>query len=478
MKVTVPPSARVGLGAALLVALLAAAWALFDLPAAGKHPLDRASLLALLKTGQYERLELYLDKLHDGYEQDGRSEAELENAYVAFASADLDLLAKLEAWMARLPRSFTALMARAEYYRQLARISRRNSGQAVEEDDEDSAHEFLSLARRDVEAAMRRHPRLGIGYAALIGIAMAENSGSRADRWFSQGLQADPGSAALRRAYLLSLRPWQRPDQDPVELMAKLQALSEDDVALERTPDLAALRGFRAYVTAELLRRQRRYNQADGYYRDALAQGHDWIYLRGAGMNALQNARAVVAVGFFSDALALRPQNPALLDWRAHALMSLGNQESALADWRLALSVDPGNPDTLYSYSQALRELGEAEVAAKVIDGASELARNNPRLRTLRGEMLMVDLHRPIDAIADLRSAVELDPHAGPSWRAYAEALYLANDCDGAASAITTYQGLCANGTRCADGDLAWARETLRETRDPDVCPVYGILGP
>ena len=76
------------------------------------------------------------------------------------------------------------------------------------------------------------------------------------------------------------------------------------------SPDLAALAGFHDYITAELLQRQRRYSQASRHYRAALAQGRDWVYLRGAGINALQRAKKIAAVGFFSDALALRPQDP------------------------------------------------------------------------------------------------------------------------------------------------------------------------
>jgi tetratricopeptide (TPR) repeat protein len=476
MNVTVPPRARRGLGALMLVALLAAAWTVLGTPAGDRGSGDRSWLLALLKTGQYERLELHLAKLHAGYERGERGEAELENAYAAFASADPALQARLDAWLNRLPRSFTALLARGEYYRHLARISRRNAGQAA--DDGAPARAYLARARRALEAAIDRTPRLGIGYAGLIAVAMAANAPDRADYWFAMGLEADPGTAAVRRAYLLSLRPWRRPDEDAVALMARLHALTELHGVSQHAPDLAALRGFHAYVTAELLRRQRRHDQAARYYRDALAQGPDWLYLRGAGMNALQSAEAVAAIGYFSEALERRPQDPALLDWRAHALLSLGDDDDALADWRLALSVDPANPDILYGYGHALRELGKAELAAEVIDAAPDLARNNPRLRSLRGSILLADLNRPYDAVAELRSAVTLDPQSGESWRAFAEALYIANDCEGAARAIVTYQSLCADGTKCTNGDLTWADRTLRETRDPDLCPVYGILGP
>jgi tetratricopeptide (TPR) repeat protein len=480
MIATVPPKARACLTAALFVALVAAAWTALSQPAAGKAARDRLFLLALLDTGEYERLDAYLVRLQWEYERGDHSEAKLENAFAAFASADAELQPKLDSWVERRPQSFAAHLARGEYYRHLGWIALQNGPlypQAISIPE--SASEFLSLARQDVQAAIERHPRLGIGYASLINIAMAENTGAEADRWFRLGIEADPGSVSLRRAYLLSLRPWQRPDQDPVELMTKLDALVQDlRETHEDDPDLAALRGFHAYITAELLRRQRRHNQASRYYRDALVEGSDRVFLRGAGINAFQSAKQVAAIGYFTDALALRPQDPRLLDSRARALWSLGNHEAALDDWRFALSIDPGNPHILYGYAEALRSLGRAERAAEVIAGAAPFAHNSPKIRGLRGRMLLADLGRPRDAIPDLRYAVGLDPHAGESWRAYAEALYRSNDCDGAATAIVTYQRLCANGTRCPDGDLMWAKEALRGTRDPDICPVYGILGP
>ena len=480
MIATAPPKARAGLTAALFVVLAAAAWTALSQPAAGKAAWDRLSLLALLDTAEYERLDAYLVGLQWRYERGEHSEAKLENAFAAFASADPELQPKLDAWIERRPRSFAAHLARGEYYRHLGWIGLQNGTLYTQATSIPvSANEFLSLARQDVQAAIETHPRLGIGYAALINIAMAENAGAEADRWFRVGIEANPGSVSIRRAYLLSLRPWQRPDQDPVELMAKLDALVQDlRETHEDAPDLAALRGFHAYITAELLRRQRRHNQASRYYRDTLAEGSDWVFLRGAGINAFQSANQVAAIRFFTDALALRPQDPRLLNSRAHALWSLGNHETALDDWKFALSIDPGNPHILYGYAEALRSLGRAERAAEVIAGATPFAQNSPKVRGLRGRMLLVDLGRPREAIPDLRYAVGLDPHAGESWRAYAEALYRSNDCDAAATAIVTYQRLCANGTRCPDGDLMWAEDALRGTRDPDICPVYGILGP
>lgn len=480
MTATVPPRARATLATGIFVALLAAVWFAPSQPAAGKDPRDRASLLALLDRGDYGRLDAYLLDLQAGYERGELTEAQLENAFAAFASANPDLQPRLNSWIERSPHSFAARLARSTYYLHLGRIGLGNGPQGIAAAPaRDPSRDYLSLAREDAQAAIARQPSLGIAHAALIDIAMAENAANRADQWFERGRDADPGSVTLWRSYFLSLRPWRRPNQNPEDLMAKLDDLVQDlRDSPQGSPELAALHGFHAYLTAELLRRQRRHGQADRYYRDALAAGSDWVYLRGAGINALQSDNVVAAVRYFSQALARRPQDPGLLDWRARALMSLGNHEAGLANWALAVSLDAGNPRILHGYAQALRELGRAETAAEMLAAAIPLARNNARIRGLHGEILLVEFDRPRAAVAELRMATELDPDAGESWRAYAEALLRVNNCNGAATAIGSYRRICANGTRCPESDLRWAENALLSTRDPDVCPVDGILGP
>ena len=378
------------------------------------------------------------------------------------------------------PDSYAARLARAAYHLHLGRIDRGNrlQGSAVAQAP-DPGRSHLIRARQDAQAAVAHQPALGIAYATLIDIAMAEQAAGRADQWFAQGREADPGSVALWRSMLLSLRPWQRPNQDPEDLMARLDGLLRElRASPEAGADLAALHGFHAFLTADLLRRQRRHDQAGRYYRDALAAGGDWVYLRGAGINALHSDKAVAAVRSFSQALARRPQDPGLLDWQARALMSLGNHEAALANWSLAHALDRGNPRVLHGYAQALRKLGQAEQAAEMLASSAPLARDNARIRALYGEILLDDFDRPRAAVAELRRAVELDPEAGESWRAYGAALLRVKDCNGAATAIGRYRRICANGTRCPESGLQWAENARLSTRDPNICPADGILGP
>ncbi len=479
MTATVPPWARICVAAALFVALSVEA-AVAPARLLGSGGPDRLALLAALRSGDYARLDRYLTQLQDDYESGTGSEARLERAYRAFASADPVLRPKLDEWVYRQPRSFAARLARSEYLAHLGRLRHRTQPPPpTGGPPEPAPSELLAQARHDLLTALDQRPHLGIAYRTLIDIAMFEGKIARADSWFDLGLEADPGSAALHRAYLLSLRPWRRPDDSPDQVLARLNQVveglaAEDDIK----PDLAVLRGFPDFVTAELLRRQRRHDQAERYYAEALKYGDDWLFLRQAGINAFQEGRFVETLRRMSYALVQRPENPTLLDWRARTHWALGNREPALRDWLLALSLDPMNPDILLGHAQALRDLGQIEAAAHALDEATLLGRDHLAVRRLRGQLLMSDFNRPEDAIPDLRRAVELDPYGRDSLRAYAEALYRSKRCEAASEALASYRRLCENGNRCAEEDLNWAREALRGTRRPDGCPAYGVLGP
>lgn len=479
MTATVPPLARICLAAALFVALSAAA-AIAPARLMGGGGPDRLALLTALRSGDYARLDRYLTLLQDDYEKGALPEARLELAYRAFASADPLLRLKLDEWIYRQPRSFAARLARSEYLAHLGRLRHRAQPQTVAgAESGHSPSELLAQARHDLLTALDQRPRLGIAYGILIDIAMFEGRLARADSWFDLGVEADAGSAALYRAYLLSLRPWRRPDVSPDEVLSRLdQVVEELGETVAAGPDLTTLQGFSNFVTAELLRRQRRYEQAEQYYAEALKHGEDWLYLRQAGINAFQSQRFVDALRRLTDALKLRPESPTLLDWRARTHWALGNREPALTDWLLALSLDPKNPDILLGHAQALRDLGQIQAAAHALDEATLLGRDHLAVRRLRGQLLMSDFDRPQEAIPDLRRAVELDPYGRDSLRAYAEALYRSKQCGAASDALLSYQRLCENGNRCAEEDLNWAKEALRGTRAPDVCPADGVLGP
>jgi tetratricopeptide (TPR) repeat protein len=480
MKPTAPRTWRpwlAGALASLLLALMAGSPGR-ALPDEGGP--DRLALLRMLRAGDYARLEAHLTHLQTAYEDGAGSDAVVAYAFETFASADPDLEPQFEGWLSRYPRSYAARAARALYFRHLGRITLAGPEQSTaEEVNGAQASGYSARATADLEAALERHPQLGVAHAILIDLAAAAGDPQAADRAMGAGLQADPGSFTIRRSYLLALQPWRRPHAEPEQLLAALEVfvdrIAEDSVGL---PALRPLTGFGAFVTAELLRRQRRHQQAESYYAEALAAGADRAYLQQQAINAFRQGRFADALKGFDRALVLWPQSAELLDRRARTRRALGDLEMAHADWKLALALDPWNPNILLVQAAAFRNMERPQEAAAALDRAVRYGAHDPRVWEARGRLLLHALDRPKAAAADLRRATELDPHAAEAWRGYAEALLRTKQCDTAAGALTRYQRLCANGVRCAPENVHWAETALLGTRDPGDCPVYGILGP
>lgn len=452
------------LAAAGLVALAAAASGLAATPAAGSaagRP-DRLALLELLRAGDFERLEQEISGLGAG--ERGSDEA-LAAGFASFASADPRLEAPLARWLAARPRSYIPRLARASYERHLGALTPQGG--------------HWSRAREDLKAAIALSPRVGLAYAWLADLALAEGDPGAADDWLERGRAAAPGSLVLRRAQLQALHPWRRAETEPAEVLAALERILEEIGAeAAARPSLAPLTGYADFVTAELLRRQRRYEQAAAYYGRALEAGADPVYLRQRGVNAFFQGRPRAARDSFEAALALSPQDPELLDWRARAAAALDESSAALADWRAALTLDPFNPRILINQARFLRALGDFAAAETALARALRYGADDAWVRRARGRFFLATRGQPKAALADLSRATELAPHDGDGWFMYARALFEARQCEKAAEVLATYAGLCGNGVRCAPGQLAWAERARQGTRDPGVCPVYGIIGP
>lgn len=473
MRSAAPLIARICVAGAVCAALLhVAALATTDEPPAHDERAGEPAVLALLRAGDFARLEVHLAALQNAYAEGNSSDAAVAEAFAGFRTTDPEIGARLNEWLSVKPRSFAPYLARGEYLRHLGMVARaRRSPEARDMADSGQAASYLTRAAVDLRAALARRADLSVAYASLVAVAIADGDSARADYWWRRGLTADPRSYALRRAYLLSLEPWQRPRTNPDDLLAVLENylgyLSMDPA---QGPQMAALQGFTALVTAEVLRRQRRHEPAESYYEEALSFGADWIYLRQQGLNRLQWGRAEQALESFERALRLRPHAASLFDLRARAHWALDRKEAALADWKDAVALDPFNPEILLHQAGALESLEQYWAAVALLDRAKVYGGDDPRIRAALGRLLLSRVDRPREAAANLRRATELEPGSPALWRAYAEALVRVRECEAAGAALATYQNLCRDGTRCPPAGLAWADSVLASARDGEVC--------
>jgi tetratricopeptide (TPR) repeat protein len=202
--------------------------------------------------------------------------------------------------------------------------------------------------------------------------------------------------------------------------------------ALERAPDLDKAR----LGLAEQLSEDRRFDEAEEEYRAYLRRNpRDAAALVGLGRNAFQNGDIEKATREFEAALAIDPRQLDALKELAQLDMRFGRFGQARRRLELLTQIDPYDHEIRYSYSQALKLVGEPDKARIEAERAAQLRKDQ-------------------EQIIQLRYTILKDP----------------NDL---ASRYQVAQWMFSHGH--ADEGLKWAREILRA--DPRHAPTHRALG-
>lgn len=432
------------------------------------------SLAQMLRNGNYPALDNTLARYQRAYESGRVQERVLSVAYQAFESADPELEKGFAAWIARFPRSYSARLARAHYYTHLgwitrgARFSKDTSNQRFE-----GMKDYFSKAVADLKAVLKLKPRHSLAYRLFMGIAMAAGSTRTIDALEQRGLAADPNSMEIRRRYLVSLRsrwrryasmeslralPWwsgvtRGSDTSYSRWKLALAAIEgytrrmEPDAA--RKPWLKPLLGYADYVRAERLRETGKTDQAVEHYRRALRFGDFQLYLYGLGRTQYRAGRYRQSLDSFTKALALSPQNPEYLSWRARTRFKLDDRDGAFADWAVALTLDPRNPDILIFKAHALRIVKRYREALAELEKATLYGAHEEQVFSMIGRIQLYNLRQPKKAVAAFERATRLRSGSPINWFEYARALYEVdwNDCK-VMDGLKVYRRLCRKNPR------------------------------
>ncbi|HEX9648626.1 MAG TPA: DUF4034 domain-containing protein [Alphaproteobacteria bacterium] len=448
----------VGLVGVVLALALAAA------PVCALDYADKLDILDMLRRGSLTKLETWLAAYQNAFENGRASDRLVDHAYSAFANSDPELAETLDRWLDKRPESYAALLARGTYYAHLVWIVRGTvPADKIRPASRRAMGEFLDLARRDLEAAVARKPRLSAAYARLITAHKWLGNASDAEFVMRKGLDLVPGSFVIRAAYLDSLVPWWRAELTVAKALQDISGfMKEVEYSAQRYPDLRPLLGYPDFVSGELLSRAGRYDAAGGYLDRALSHGAFWMYHFERGVTFALGGQHVFALQRYDRALALRPQAAEILAQRGWAYWGLDNRSQAIVEWDQALALDALEPGTLAAKATALEALGRSDEALAAYDKAVFYGAYDRQVRAGRGTLR---LHRFGDfagAVEDLRVATELAPDQVGYWHDYGLALVKMNACDGdAAAALATYIRLCRDNGGCPEDRLIWAAGTV-----------------
>jgi serine/threonine-protein kinase len=335
---------------------------------------------------------------------------------VAGARADLDLLESLDT--ARLRgastvegKRFDRAAAEPLYEKALAKIGlggQKHDSKAVAARVRGSAVRAEIIAALDDWASLTEDP---VRRASLLAIAREADPDPSRDRLRQPELWQDGPSLA-------KLVQEMRVDELSPHLATALgRVLCEtggDAVPLLRAAQTRNPQDF--WLNFELgcaLYASRRFNEALGYYRVALAlRPKASPAYNGVGAALLGMDRVDDAIGYWRQALELDSDFAVVHNNLGQALWAKGQLDEAISHYRAAIRLDPEATAAAHcNLGSALRQMGRLDEAIKHFQEAIRLEPASALAHTYLGYALR-DKGRPDDAVEQYRKAIRLDPRA------------------------------------------------------------------
>ncbi len=430
---------------------------------------DKLELVALIRAGEHERLDAFLAGLQADFERDFHKEIWMNRALEILNAGEPALLEPLDAWVAAMPESPYALLARGVYYAGVgwnARgtdAARRTSAKQFE----DMAHAF-EQAVEDLHGALERKPTLVAAYNILLKM---QNSGRAPgeertpQELFDAIVEISPYVFYPRQTYLWTMNPrWGGSYEAMSAFVAEAEALAN------RNPRLMTLRGrlltTRAYtarlqlqtatqqgvgigvdtnaleVGVPLVRKkpdERVVEQvrsgALALYDEALALGEFSFWYRNRARVYIELKQYARALADLNRAEAVSPQNPSTLVDRAEVLARLERYAEAQADLEVARTLRPHAIGPLWNLGYVLAEMGNFKGAAEVFAQALETRPNDGRLMVTFANALYKS-GSPQEAIPWLEKAILQRPIPVGAHRLLGSVLADAGEYDRAKEAL------------------------------------------
>ena len=135
---------------------------------------DKSTILYLFQNHGFQHLNSKLEELQELYESDYQEEENLFGAFEVFSKADTAYGSILSKWIRESPDSYVPFAARAKYYCACAWEARGQKRINSKEQKEYKEMEHLfSLARLDIDEALKRNKKPDVCYSMIMEIGMA-----------------------------------------------------------------------------------------------------------------------------------------------------------------------------------------------------------------------------------------------------------------------------------------------------------------
>jgi tetratricopeptide (TPR) repeat protein len=161
-----------------------------------------------LRSGDYQSVDAQFSAVQSEFEKGRITEFTLLDLYKVFYQRQDNLRAELNAWVKAYPKSSSAYLARGVYFRKLGEFKRgTNYISQVPPESIQYMAQMFTLAKRDLETALRLNPRSYLAVVHLLNIAQFEGDDDASDRYLQLGNALQPSNLLVRARYLIHLTP-------------------------------------------------------------------------------------------------------------------------------------------------------------------------------------------------------------------------------------------------------------------------------
>jgi tetratricopeptide (TPR) repeat protein len=296
---------------------------------------SRVELIRMLRTREFATLTATIDHKHAAVIRDIRNETELHRVVESFAVDDPAITSLFDEWIAASSASTSPLVAKAVHLNARA-FAARGGRYAADTTPEQFAgmNEFLAKSVDTALTVVNRDPQHTQAHRALIDAARAHGDQAMCGDHARRGLTAVPASLRIRWALAMCRLPrWGGSYAALEDIWEQARPFVVDN------PELKLLGGVVSWDVGRL---------ADGdeailHFGKAIAAGAHAVYFLDRAREYLRIKNAAAALDDATNALAMLPGDPGILEVQMRAFDQLGRTRETAAALAIIEEIDATN---------------------------------------------------------------------------------------------------------------------------------------
>jgi tetratricopeptide (TPR) repeat protein len=375
---------------------------------------DGPALRSLLAHDRFAELSGYVEEFQREFEADASKELWPIRAAESFASADPELMPKLDAWVSASPASFAPYLCRGVHWLELA-YTRRGTRWARETPAENfkAMRAAAAKARVDLERSLQLSPQLVAALRQLIGLATVTSDRGLADSALERAESSCPTCFSIRVQFLGGLEPrWGGSYREMEDFAARAPS--------SLNARLKLLAGYADAERSHVAREAKKLDEALGFANAACAVGPHWDFLAERAEVLLERNDFEHAALDLNLAISQRPELPTQHLLRARVREKMQEWEGAGRDLIDAMRLDASNEWARWLLPRVVRGLSNDGLAAserrdrttaiRLLELASELSPFDAEVHARREAAVRGDVTGTPDELSRLEAQASAAP--------------------------------------------------------------------